>query len=275
MNGLNVVQESHWATPFYQNNDNSQSQQTTFFAESVDQPFWLNTLLPTMWENDEQNQVYIKRLYKTFTFTNCSQWPIMFEYMKLRLRNDLVFGATPGGNPSVAMGIDAPSPSLPFLSCTTGNTFQKTYKIISKKRKLLNPMRVCKMTAKSIYMYRNRPITGDVEAQDDYLYKRGNTIMVVRAWGIPYQYRNLQLPAAQDTCLSPVLLRGIVNTYCSYYTMGDIDPTSTVVDNIPLSIGAANQNVTLNPTYVNTAYANSQFTSNDYIYPNTVATVAE
>jgi len=66
------------------------------------------------------------------------------------------------------------------------------------------------------------------------------------------------------------MIRGVWNDYISYYLMDDVQPDSSFGTSIPLSIGPTNQNVSLNPTYLNTAYNNSAWNSNDYLFPNTV-----
>lgn len=266
MHGLNVRQRSAFILPITANNDNGQAQLTQQLYYVNDVAVALRNNIPEI-NADDQNQIYMKRSYTRIYINNCSQFPCYLHVAWVTARRDV---STSEPTFPEYQAVDAPAANLPYFSGFTSSDWQRTFKITRSKHMMFYPMKPKVFTIKSQYAGRNRPINGLVEGDTNYQFRKGTQILVMRFTGVPFGYRDAALPNIQSTSLGPLQVRGLRADYYSYYLLNDVQPDSSFSATIPTSIGPTNQNTQLNPTYLNTAFNNSAWTSNDYLFPNTV-----
>lgn len=268
MHGLNVNQVTGYDPVFQQNQDSGQNQfaYTRYF--SVDQPDQLPAAIPNYDVIDGNTQVYIKRLYRTMYFTNSAMVPIRVQLLWVRARLDVpltmdIFSIMNEG------GV---RPDIPYASMTTGEDFKKYFRVIKSKHTVWKPGVNYRVKAGSVYAG-GRPITKDVEGDlTHFRYRKKNTIVVVKAYGIPEYYRAANQPSVQSTALSSVILRIAFHTYCSFYRMDDATPNTAITNFFPLAL--TQDNLQGNPTYANFIQENTAPLSNNYSGPNTVVTIS-
>lgn len=264
MHGIQTYQHSRWFPQITANNDSSQTQLAQLRQDSNDTPITLTAHLNSAYF-DGDNQVFLKRNYSTQYLTNNSQFDIICETWWLRARRDTVLSL------NAIIAEDAPPGNLPYISPTTGDNFRKIFKIIKSKTRVMRPARVYKTRTGSGLL--NKKITKDVDGDTTYTYRKGNIILFQRFYGVPVTFIDSTNPTIPNTCLGPMIVRGVFHDYVSYYTMDTTQPNTSATTEIPQTIGALANNNALLPTYVNVAYPNTATSSTDFVYPNTVDTL--
>lgn len=255
LHGLNTRQYCNFEPQIQQNQFQGSLQYAVIREVSVDSPGQITNVIPALTDNTEK-QIYIKRLYRTLTYTNNSLFPVICQATWVRCRFDMTTGIT------ALLQVDAPNAYFPYLSSYTGDDFRKKCKIVKQKTITMKSGIPYTFKVKSNYQSR-KPITGDVEG--DLLafnYRKGNTVLLLKWYGIPQQ--NYIGGGFDGTVLSSVIINGVSHTYASYYTMDDAEPTSTASMLIPPNI--AETNLGWNPTMYAGAAQNAEL-----IMPQTIA----
>lgn len=232
----------------------------TFYGE-------MQTLLGTTFTGDIQ--FWLKRYYWQMTFTNVNHIPVMMEIYKFRMRRDLSSNETVSGilNASVNTnqgGSYAPL-ELPGISPFTGDDARKTFKILSKRRKVLQPMRQARVFVSMQRSWLRKAISADVEGSAQYNARKGSTLALVRFYGVPVNYEDTAAGSVQGTALGPIFVRGTYLRYASYYRMDDVTPTSDVT--IPFTIPLPANNVAFHPAYTNTVTLQDMIGTPSPLYP--------
>jgi len=244
MHGLNTVQQTNFITPISQQTTVSGNAGRYWNETSVDAPATLRNLLTT-WSSTDQ--YYIKRLYNTVYYTNVCLMPVMVDIWHLKLRKDNDIDVLP------SMAVGAPNPLSPYQSPMTGDLFRRQYKILKHKSKILYPQKLLRLTIKSSIPYRKAGlISSTMDGDLSYVHRANNKILMVSFSGIPINGVLAATPATDGTVISPFMVRGLVHQYISYYSLNDIQPTSsTIGTGLPLSYVEAN--TATNPTYAQVA----------------------
>lgn len=261
MHGINTRQICNYLPVIATNQDAGQDQRAQCLEHYVDSPLWINELLGTTFDNE--NQYYIKRLYKELCIVNNSCFPIIAQVYWLRTRNDLFDTAT------VIMNDDAPNILDSYFTPTTGQNFRKQFKIVKSKHFTMKPATPYRFKLRSAYACKGRPIQGSVEGNTNYVLRKGNTIFFAKFDGMPQMSNST---GVYGTLKSPIILNGYERWYCSYYRMDDVDPDSGGSNTIPPQVGA--ENTHLNPAMYVPIAANTPAFSNYYTNPQPVTTYA-
>lgn len=219
MHALQTLQYPIFLDPIITQNTSGGSQNAFTRYYTPDDPNDIRNYFPGAAADEE---IFIKRLYEQLLFTNTGVYPVYVQYAYLRARNDTTSAI------NVIIAQDAPAVNQPYVSFTTGHDLQKQFKIIKSNSFFMRPAKTYKFKVKSIYANSNKPITKDVEGSTNYQHKRGNTILVLRFMGVPIGYLNSG-DTARNTCLGPMNIRGVSNTYISYHTMSSKTTTSGMV----------------------------------------------
>lgn len=227
MHGINTQQSFIYLPPILISNVAGQPQQAAIQIFTLGNAASLNNNIPDF---DGTTQFYLKRLYTSATYTNVNHIPCVIEYNKMVCRRDL----TTADNVTSFMNQDVQtnttvflSANTPWLSPFTGDTFRKSFKLITRKRMILTPGK-CKTFHMGVQKnYLRKAISGEDEGSATYGLRKGNLIYLFRFYGMPVNYSDGSSINSQ-TCLGPVNVRGLSHDYCSYYRMDDVEPTSTI-----------------------------------------------
>lgn len=245
MHGLNVKQAVSYTSNNINTSNAAPTSQLGFVKTySPDTPVQLRGIFGSTGDV----QYYIKRLYNVVTLYNATVYPAYVTATWIRARNDTA------SDIEVIQGQDAFGITIPYISQFTGVDFQKQFKIIRSKTFYMKPGKHYKFKIKSILSGRTKAITMDVEGSTAYAQKRGNTLLQFKYAGSPIKYVG-QTTAEVKTVLSPLDIRGVLQTYCSYYNMADDDPDSFLLAQLDPTIsgtGGTGYNIAVNPVYVNT-----------------------
>lgn len=229
MHGLNVIQVINTGALNGSATTNSGTDQTRRLnIMDVDSPSNLQDLNIF----DGGRQVYFKRITACREFHNVGATSVRFMNVVVRARKDTpVSGSWPNINTMVTQLLNDGIPyTYNYASPFTSNKFQKMFKILSTKRKLLRPGRLLKYRVKAYVP--NRPYTEQVEANsDEWLLRRGNKLLLTFTQGVPYflfnDYTTVNLGNQSCTIVD--------HLYFSYYQMDDVEPTSTITSALPLT----------------------------------------
>lgn len=265
MHGLNTHQTVYGLVPISLNMDtgsapNYVNQLSGYYAIPIDNPSVLRTQVPGFALAENQDvQWWFKRLYRTATISNVGSFPVYMTVAKVRARRDQI--------PSLVnrMEIDGVGLDIPYTSPFTGDQFRKNYKLLSLKSYTLNSGRMKRFSCGSWYTRRGRPITQEVEGEETYYARRGNTYLFIKFHGMPLNGNDNE----GNLAYSPIIIRGVVSSYFSWYRLDDVEATSTVTNNIPAILTTVNTRT--NPTYTNAVTSTLQPVMVDYnrVYANT------
>lgn len=202
--------------------------------DSPDQLFSRQILL----SSTPNRQFYFKRCYSTVSLTSMMPFNVYMQVIRLRVRHDIP-NDYQGGNPGkfgeyttikYLSEIAAPLSIVPFGSMTSGNLFQKNFKILSNKVKIFRPGATKRITVKR--RFGARPLTWSQDGDNNRaMFREGNQIAIVRFWGVPF-YPRPQVPADNYCETTPYMITGIEHGFYSYYNMDDAVPTTTVQDSL-------------------------------------------
>lgn len=265
MHGIQIAQSCDFIASVVANNDSGQSQLAQIFVTYADNPAVMEAIAPQAFNPALPDlQLYMKRLYMTMYFNNGSQFNQMLEVFWCTSRDDI----DSADNPIAFAGTDF-QPNLPYISPVTSNAFTRRFKIYKSKKYMMAPGRTLSITVKS--RRRTRPMTYIADANSvRYNLREGNRFLMYRVYGTPVQLVPNTGPYAGGACLSPYWLNRMCKRYFSYYRMDISDATSSVENQLPVSIGL-NDNKALLPTRVNVAVPSTyNATYIDYNGPNYV-----
>lgn len=146
--------------------------------------------------------------------------------VKVFHRNDLSQGESVAG----LLTQDAPSATIPYLSTTTSNAFQKQCKIFYNKLHLVQPSMSVKCSLKKNRI-RAKPWTGRYQANsDDYHVIKGDQTLLYFIWGYPSYINDITV---NNFRLMGYRMNILTTRYFSYYAMDDAIPTSTNFGQLP------------------------------------------
>lgn len=227
-------------------------------------PADLNNLLNVQSTWTGSTQAWLKRYYRKVTYFNVNHIPVICEVTKLRARRDLISSEALIGimNQNITTNqTDYPVSNTPWVSPWTGDTFRKSYKIISYKHYTLRPNYPRSFILPVQRNYLGKAISALDEGDTNYTIRLGNLVYVFRFYGVPINYTNTGTPPISNaTVLSPLFIRGIVRTYCSYYMMDDTTPNSYI--NVTIPTVSAGTNIALNPSHTCTVHPSNVSTGN-------------
>lgn len=225
MHGLNKAQYVDWI-PVQGRVTNSTNQAAIGWEYALDDPRTLVELGVTL--SNSQFEFYPYKAHLEIKLYNYASAPCYIQVIKLRARIDIDYPSTAFNE----MATDAPAVNNPFVSITTGNNFQKKFKILSNTTSLVKPSH-CK-TIKCSKKYRaSKMWTGRYEANQSYFYTRNNIVYVMRAWGMPLYGSESSIDVDRQQ-LSTLNVGGVVKRYFSWYAMDDSTPNSTLPGYLPL-----------------------------------------
>lgn len=215
-------------------------------------PSSLNTYIPGF-SGSGDLQHYLKRMYQTVTLNNTASFPLHVDIYKLYCRRDA------SQTLDFLIDVDVTSSTtstwnlrtLQYAPISLGNEFRRTWKILSKKRKILNPMRPWTFKAGIQKGYLRHPITSELEGNNVYWARKGAIVTYLKIHGVPCNYDNYGNTPYFTNGISPMRLRGVISTYASWYTMADATPTSSVTQSIGTTNSIPFSMVAYNPSYVN------------------------
>jgi len=167
-------------------------------------------------------QSYLKRATLEIWYKNAQPWPCRFVSIQCKARRDITIGTA-----SIFPIMEDGAPAFtPYMSYTTSNTFQKLFKIVKTKDRLL-PGGGLKRVLLKDHQYLSRAINGDVEGDDtNYTYRKGNMIWIHIFHGTPVYH---QIGATeQNTCCTRYQVQSVRRYYYSWYRMDLTTPTSTM-----------------------------------------------
>jgi len=172
-------------------------------------------------------QSYLKRATLEVWYKNAGPWPVRFVSILCKARRDITVGTA-----TIFPIMEDGAPTFtPYMSFTTSNTFQKLFKILKTKDRLLAGGAVKRVIMKD-RQYLSRAINGDVEGDSgNYTYRKGNQIWVHIFHGLPtYQ------TGGEDHNTNIVSRYQIMSTrrfYYSWYRMDLTTPQSTMSAILP------------------------------------------
>jgi len=225
MHGLQIYQDINSIDPMTNGDDPADSNIVEAIAWSVLSPNNLvqATIVSTV---QPDRQSYIKRATLEVWFKNIYTFPVRLVSIKCKARRDLTIAAA---NIYSVMEDGAPL-FFPYMSYTTGNTFQKLFKILKTKDRLIGGGAVKKIVRKD-YQYSNRAVNADVEGNNvDYTYRKGNVVWVDIIHGTP-AFCSSELPSRHIVC-SRFYVITQYRYYYSWYRMDLTTPTSNITENI-------------------------------------------
>jgi len=258
MHGLQIFQDINSIDPMTNGPDEEDSNIVEAIAWSVLSP---NNLVQAGIVSTIQpdRQSYIKRATVEVWYKNVYAFPVRLVSIKCKARRDLTIAAA---NIYSVMEDGAPL-FFPYMSYTTGNTFQKLFKILKTKDRLMAGGAVKKIVRKD-YQYSNRAVNADVEGNNvDYTYRKGNIIWVDIFHGSPV-YCTSDEPSRHIVC-SRFLVVTQYRYYYSWYRMDLTTPASNITENIGTPTLYGNQDAQASKI-VGTYYAGSatpQLTTHD------------
>lgn len=246
MHGLNTRQLIEFSTNYNKPDSGTELQSTVANLYAPGNSASLSTILGTGFVTDVQ--FWLKRYYYDITVANVNHLPVYMEVTWLRARKDITANQTFAGiiNDDVISNVSAYTASeTPYCSPFTGDTFRRNYKILKSRTTLLRPLRPRRLIIKVQKKYLRKAITFDVEGDPNFTARAGDILLFIRYYGIPVNLTNTSFTGA--TAIGPVYIRQIVRRYCSWYNMNDIEPTSTITNNIPTTLGT--DNAAFSPSY--------------------------
>lgn len=233
MHGLNKTQYASYLDPARQGISPGSFQSALQYTFWLDNPDALAVAIPPLANTSDATrytEVYIKKMYTKIIHTNTCNWPCNLEYTYIQARDDIPDGETVQS----IMAQDAISIGYPYISPFTGNAFQKRFKILKSKHKILAPNKTCTVRLKK--KFRPKPFTGIVQGAGNLYALEKNVLVFVRMWGMPMPYRLNTAPYTMSTGLGPVEIHRLMTVYASYYTMDDVRANSIVLATLPLTI---------------------------------------
>lgn len=250
MHGLNVCQAIN-TRRIQQNVFSGDSQQSINSTYSIDSPGTLGYIIPDWNTAASDTQWYIKRLYRTVRWVNTGQFPVIWETYKIYVRKDIILvGTAAADDPWEIAEDDGVSATIPYVSPFTGNTFQKQFKILSSRRKMIQPGASIKFKTYSRYNGATRPINRAVEGDVRFSYRKGNRLTMCRVYGTPISYVPTSGPVTEpDTILSPIQMNGVDTEYVSWYRLDDVLPTSYVVNNLYTTVPGVHNGISATRTF--------------------------
>lgn len=252
MHGLNTNVDVRYLTPATYNYGVGAPYATFNYYFNTSSPGNLRARIPALLDSPDL-QFYVKRMYTRNTFTNVSLQNVMVDITKLYARRDIRADVTLAEicNDEVVgtSAVTVPLIQMPYVSFTVGDTFRKTFKVLSHKQRILKPLSTVTIKDRIQKSYLRKPINQDVEADTQYSTRRGNILTIVRFYGTPTNWTNSVGVGTNITGLTPVIIRGIQNTYTSYYRMDDAEPTALFTNNAGFTTVGVTGNTTWNPTY--------------------------
>lgn len=228
MHGLQVYQDVETSDTLSNGTSVADNRNVEALAWTITRPD--NLIVNGIVQAGTDRQTYLKRATLEVWYKNVSAFPVRFVSVLARARRDITIGTA---NVFVLMEDGAP-PFAPYLSYTTSNTFQKLFKIIKTKDRLI-PGGACKKIVMKDKQYLSRAINGDVEGDNtNYTYRKGNQLWIHMFHGTP-----VLLPDSDNdpaTCCSRFQILVTRRFYYSWYRMDIPTPQSTGSVLLPLPV---------------------------------------
>lgn len=222
--------------------------------------------------NEIQNarkEYFIKRFYKVDHYTNVGMQPIYMEVTRLvsRIDNDQAYYNDATNN---VFGTTSTSPITlqPFGTWTISPTFRRNWKVMRQKRYILKPLQTKSVKTQVNRTWRTKSVTPNVEGDTSFVTRAGNNVTVIRFWGSIVNWTNSVGLGSNIPGLSPCMVRGMRQIYCSWTTMDDAQPDSWFSSTLGFTTIGTTGNTAGNPTYVNYNYSNPG--NYEIISPDTV-----
>jgi len=234
MHGLNKRQYAGFYVPWDQEVQPGSSQYALTQTIVLDSPQGLSQFLPTLFGNTTDDsrytEVYIKKFLGKMMYFNHCNYPCWLEYTYLRSRVDIPAGSTL----EQLMSADGPLPYLAYISPFTGNSFQKQFKILKTRKKLIQPGKFCTVKFKKTFY--PKAYTGAVQGNTaKWFALEGNLFLYIRAYGYPLLGHDTG-DNHDFSLLGKIELSRLALSYISYYVMDDVRPDSTVAVQIPTPV---------------------------------------
>lgn len=178
-------------------------------------------------------QSYIKRATLEVWYKNVYAFPVRMVSILCKARRDITVAAA-----TVYTIMEDGAPVFaPYMSYTTSNTFQKLFKILKTKDRLL-PGGAVKRLVRKDRQYNYRAVNADVEGNSvDYTYRKGNLVWVDIFHGTPVACDNEEVANNNVQCRFFIVCT--YRYYYSWYRMDLTTPTSNIGINLdtPLAYG--------------------------------------
>lgn len=229
MHGLNKRQYVDFDS-YFNSGIEGGSQQASFAHISPDSPNNLEALVDTLVTNS-LSQTYIKRCTAHATLYNVGTLPVHVKVLYVRVRRDVAASAGLDHSTALANILNfnaSPSVSyynMPFVSNTSSDEFQKTFKMLRSTNRFLRPGRKMDITVKR--KFGNRVLNWVTDADNNQWYwRKGNRIAIWWIHGFPVSPFNA--PTESPGVLTGYHLTSMLKWYVSYYNMNDVSADSVV-----------------------------------------------
>lgn len=242
MHGLNTVQYTDFVGSVQQNVLSGSLQAAAASIFDVSGPSQLNTIIPGF-SGSSTTQFWLKRLYYKLTLNNVGAVPYFLEHYIIYTRNDTISGSTDfvqllTQDVTWAGNATFPAYRVAYASPFTGDTFRKSFKVLHHRRCLMRPNQPRTFTMKCQKNYLNKAISQEWEGDTNFSQRKGNILHFFRYYGVVSNCINST--GSGVSSLGPVVQRGIIKTYLSYYRMDDVLPQSSIVSTLPLTLNGNN-----------------------------------
>lgn len=266
MHGLTTEQVVSPTSPINLNYGAGQPYSSAYYIFNPSSPVALNTMIPNLnTSQDGDSQFWIKRGYVKNMYTNVGMFPVYCQTTTLIARKDLNTSLVVIANDDVqnlnVSGLNLMA--IPFLSWTVSDEFRKSFKVLKQKTTIMKSMATRTTITKLNPSYYRKAITGDIEGDLEYTFRRGNIVKVVKFTGIPCNWTSEGGGIINQNGLTPIQIRGFTHYYCSYRRMDDTQSFASVqTSNVDFTTTNVSPNISLNPTFMDATDGRATSTNN-------------